>query len=73
MPQINLNNCQLILASTSPRRQEFLREMGMDFKIHLIEIEETYPSHLEGLQISDYLAELKATGFKDELGNRGMA
>ena len=44
--------------------------MGIDFKVHLIDIEETYPSHLKGVQISDYLAELKATGFKDELENK---
>ena len=70
MAQSNLNNYQVILASASPRRQQFLREMGIDFKINLIDIEETYPSHLEGVQISDYLAELKVTGFKYELGNR---
>tara|TARA_R110000868_G_scaffold29420_6_gene109429 strand:+ start:79991 stop:80578 length:588 start_codon:yes stop_codon:yes gene_type:complete len=70
MAQNNLNNYKVILASSSPRRQQFLREMRIDFKIHLVDIEETYPSHLKGVQISDYLAELKATGFKDELENK---
>ncbi|MCM4172110.1 septum formation protein Maf [Arenibacter sp. TNZ] len=70
MVQNRLKQYQVILASASPRRQQFFREMNIDFKVHIIDIEETYPLHLEGVQISDYLAELKATGFKNELGNK---
>ncbi|MCK0145508.1 Maf-like protein [Arenibacter sp. F26102] len=72
MPQTRLNEYQVILASASPRRQEFLREMGIDFNVHIIDIEETYPNHLEGAEISDYLAELKAGGYKNKLGNKDI-
>ncbi|MBC8768449.1 septum formation protein Maf [Arenibacter sp. BSSL-BM3] len=72
MPQTRLKEYQVILASASPRRQEFLREMGIDFRVHIIDIEETYPNHLEGAAISDYLAELKASGYKNKLGNKDI-
>ena len=72
MPQNRLNQYQIILASASPRRQQFFREMGIDFKVHIIDIEETYPNHLEGVQISDYLAEMKATGYSSKLGNKDI-
>ena len=58
---------RLILASGSPRRQQFIKEMGLDFEVRLRPVEEIYPSNLKGKEISDYLAELKASVFKDDL------
>lgn len=72
MAQSRLNQYRVILASASPRRQQFFREMGIDFKVHIIDIEENYPIHLEGVQISNYLAALKATGFKDKLEKKDI-
>nr|WP_299067581.1 Maf family nucleotide pyrophosphatase [uncultured Allomuricauda sp.] len=57
----------LILGSGSPRRKKFLEEMGLDFKVRPKSVEEIYPDNLKGKEISDYLAELKATPFKAEL------
>lgn len=62
-----LKNHQLILASGSPRRQQFLNELGVAFEVRLKEIEEVYPPHLKGAEISDYLAKLKASAFLREL------
>ncbi|MFS4468438.1 Maf family nucleotide pyrophosphatase [Maribacter sp. 2210JD10-5] len=67
MLQEKLKNYKLILASASPRRQQFLREMGLDFEVRLKEVEEMYPLHLEASDISDYLAKLKASVQKDDL------
>jgi len=67
-----LNQYQLILASASPRRQEFFKEMGLDFKVHPIHLDEIYPDHLKGEEISDYLAVLKATGYKNKLGTKDI-
>jgi nucleoside triphosphate pyrophosphatase len=53
----------LILASASPRRQQFFKEMGIDFEVRLNPIEEIYPLELKGAEISDYLAKLKASAF----------
>ena len=60
-----LKDYNIILASGSPRRQDFFRELGMDFSIEVREIDETYPESLKGSEITDYLAKLKATAFDD--------
>ncbi len=62
-----LKNHKIILASTSPRRQQFFRKMGLDFEIRVKPLEEVYPKQLEGSAISDYLAELKASAFDGTL------
>ena len=63
----NLQDRKIILASGSPRRQHFFREMGLDFEIRLRPVKEVYPKELEGSAISDYLAELKADAFEGTL------
>lgn len=62
-----LKNHQLILASSSPRRQQFFKDLGLDFEVRLKPIKEEYPNHLRHFEISDYLAQLKSLPFKDEL------
>lgn len=57
----------ILLASSSPRRQQFLKEMGIDFSIQFKDIEEVYPSHLKAQEITNYLAKLKANAFKASL------
>ncbi|MFK5972502.1 MAG: Maf-like protein [Flavobacteriaceae bacterium] len=58
---------KIILASGSPRRQQFFKELGIDFEIRLKPVEETYPQELQGSQICDHLAKLKASAFDGEL------
>ncbi|MES2811623.1 MAG: Maf-like protein [Bacteroidota bacterium] len=58
---------KIILASGSPRRQQFFKEFDVDFEIRLKEIEEIYPENLKHLEITDYLAKLKASAFDNEL------
>ena len=55
----------LILASGSPRRQQFFKDLGVDFKIVLKPVDEIYPNHLKGAEITDFLAQLKASAFKE--------
>ncbi|KAF2337184.1 Maf-like protein [Flavobacterium daemonense] len=62
-----LKKYTLILASGSPRRQQFFKDLDLDFEIRLKEIEEVYPPELEGAEITDYLAALKASAFDGEL------
>ncbi|WP_299229570.1 Maf-like protein [uncultured Psychroserpens sp.] len=57
----------IILASGSPRRQQFFKDLGIDFKVRLKPIIEEYPKRLTHFEISDYLAQLKAISFKNEL------
>jgi septum formation protein len=60
-----LKDYSVILASGSPRRQDFFKELEMNFSIEVREIEETFPQHLMGSEITDYLAQLKASAFDD--------
>jgi len=62
-----LKNTKIILASGSPRRQQFFKEFGFDFEVRLKEIEEIYPESLQHLEITDFLAKLKASAFDNEL------
>ncbi|MGH1383938.1 Maf-like protein [Kordia sp.] len=57
----------IILASGSPRRQQFFKDLGLDFEIRLKSVDEIYPEQLQHHEISDYLAKLKASVFKEEL------
>jgi len=60
-------NHRIILASGSPRRQQFLKELDVDFEIQLKDIEEIYPEHLQAEEITNFLAKLKASVFALEL------
>lgn len=62
-----LKNHHIILASGSPRRQAFFKSLGLDFEIRLKPIAEDYPERLTHFEISDYLAQLKALPYKNEL------
>jgi septum formation protein len=62
-----LKNYKVILASGSPRRQQFFKDLDLDFEIRLKEIEEVYPDNLQGVEITNYLAELKAKVFDGEI------
>jgi septum formation protein len=60
---------KIILASGSPRRQQFFKEFDFNFEIRLKEIEEVYPDHLKAEEITNYLSELKANAFDESLAN----
>lgn len=62
-----LENYNIILASGSPRRQQFFKDLDIDVDIKLKPVDEVYPTHLKHAEISNYLAELKAKAFKPEL------
>jgi septum formation protein len=56
-----------ILASKSPRRQELIHSLGIDFKVEIRDVEENYPSELLREEIPVHLAELKARPFQGTL------
>lgn len=57
MNPLSLN---IILASTSPRRSQLLREAGFNFVIKTTEVEETYPPDTPVDEVAGYLARKKA-------------
>lgn len=63
---------KLVLASGSPRRQQFFKELGLDFEIRLREVEEIYPPQLQASEITDYLARLKAAAFLHDLSEHEL-
>nr|WP_315155844.1 Maf-like protein [uncultured Flavobacterium sp.] len=62
-----LAHLRIILASGSPRRQQFFKDLDLDFEIRLKEIEEVFPDTLKGEEITNYLSILKANAFEGEL------
>ena len=62
-----LKNYNIILASGSPRRQQFFKDLNIDFTIQLKEVDEIYPNHLKEEEITDYLADLKSKPFTNLL------
>jgi len=62
-----LQKYKLILASGSPRRQQFFKDLDLDFEIRLKDIEEIFPIELKAEEITNYLALLKSSAFEGEL------
>lgn len=62
-----LKEYKIILASGSPRRQQFFKDLDLDFEIRLKDVEEIYPPTLKAAEITNFLAELKANAFNNEL------
>ena len=60
----NINGMRLILASGSPRRQELLKEMGLEFDVEVKEgIAETYPETMNVKDVAEYIANEKADAY----------
>lgn len=61
-----------ILASKSPRRQELIHDLGIDFSIEIRDVDENYPAELYREEISVFLAELKAKPFMGTLSENDL-
>ncbi|MCG2431575.1 Maf-like protein [Aequorivita xiaoshiensis] len=59
-----LKNYNIILASGSPRRQAFFKDLDIDYTIQVKEVDEKYNSDLNREEITDFLSQLKASAFK---------
>jgi septum formation protein len=56
----------ILLASKSPRRQEQLKLMDLDFSIILKDVDESYPEDLSPAEIAVYISEKKARAFLED-------
>ncbi|WP_064967344.1 Maf family nucleotide pyrophosphatase [Tenacibaculum ovolyticum] len=72
MLSTKLLNYTVILASKSPRRQQLLKDLDIDFTVKTKEVEEIYPEHLVASEITDYLSELKSKPFSNELNEKDI-
>ncbi|WP_439131586.1 Maf family nucleotide pyrophosphatase [Polaribacter sp.] len=64
-----LQDYNIILASGSPRRQQFFKDLQLDFTVQIKSIREVYPKELKGVEITDYLADLKSKAFTNLADN----
>ena len=62
-----LKNKEIILASGSPRRHQFFKDLDIPFKIDVRPVKEVHPEYLQKEEITDFLAQLKAEAFQKEL------
>jgi septum formation protein len=64
-----LKNYRVILASGSPRRQQFFEDLDLDFTVQLKDVVEKFPKDLKGAEITDFLADLKSQSFTNLANN----
>lgn len=58
-----IQNHPLILASKSPRRQQLLQLMDLQFEVLLKEVDESFPEELPPFEVAKYISEKKARAF----------
>jgi len=68
----NLKGKKVILASKSPRRQQLLTGLELEFEVRTKEIDESFPDSLVAEEIPLYLARLKAEAFTEELEEQAI-
>ncbi|WP_037321376.1 Maf-like protein [Salegentibacter sp. Hel_I_6] len=62
-----LKNKEIVLASGSPRRHQFFKDLDIPFTMDVRPVKEVYPDYLKKEEITNFLAELKAEAFQKEL------
>lgn len=67
-----LSTKHIILASSSPRRQELLRGLGVDFMVRVHPVDETVPADLRPEYAAAYLSKLKADQFPFPLEDQDL-
>lgn len=60
----NIEKYKIVLGSQSPRRQELLRGLNVEFSVKVLDVDESYPNDIIGVDIPMYLAEKKADAYK---------
>jgi septum formation protein len=68
----NLNRFNIILASKSPRRKQLLKELGINFKTEILEVEEIYPKDMKINEIPEFLSTLKAKPFEKSIDDQTL-
>ncbi len=62
-----LKDKKLILASNSPRRQELLKGLELEFEIKVNPVDETIPPDIPAEYVAAYLSRLKSESYPEEL------
>lgn len=59
----------IILFSKSPRRQELLKLMGLNFRVMTKDVDESYPENLSPTEVAEYIATKKAKAFDSQIND----
>ena len=71
MNQSPFKDLKIILASNSPRRQEILAGIDVDFEVVVYpDIDESYPSDLPALDVAEFIARKKSEPYLPLVGER---
>ncbi|MBR4155354.1 MAG: septum formation protein Maf [Bacteroidales bacterium] len=62
----NLNKYNIVLASKSPRRQELLKGIGLQFTVLTKDVDESYSSEMSVFDVAPFLSYKKAKAFEDK-------
>ena len=64
----SLQKYRVVLASNSPRRQELLKSLDIDFEVMVKDgVEEDFPQTLKNKEVAEYLAVKKAQAYAGEV------
>ena len=61
----NLKKYNIVLASKSPRRQELLKGIGIDFSVITKDVDESYSSNISVYDVAPFLSVKKAKAFEE--------
>lgn len=64
-----LKDKKLILSSNSPRRQELMKGLELDFEVKVNPVDEKFPSEMRAEYVAAYLSKLKADSYPDQLAD----
>lgn len=64
----NLSKYHVVLASKSPRRQQLLKGLEIDFEVRTLDVDESFDAALKGPEIPLYLSIKKAEAFRESMG-----
>ena len=61
-----LKKYNIVLASKSPRRQELMKGIGLEFSVITKDVDESYPSNMSVYDVAPFLSLKKAKAFNDD-------
>ncbi len=65
---MKITDYKILLASNSPRREELLRRIDIDFQVKVLpNIDESYPSDIAVEEVAEYVAKKKANSYISQL------
>lgn len=67
--QKKLSDFTIVLASKSPRRQELIKGLELNYNIVTYDVDESFPPHLQANEIAEYLADKKAAAYPHTLAD----